>query len=172
MLSGSIACYKACDVISQLVKSGNTVKTVCSQSALQFIGPATLEGLTGEAPYTTSFEGNRMMSHIDLARWADLIVLCPASAHSINALAHGVGDGLIADIFLSNNFQKKFMIAPAMNTQMLLHPATQQSLEQLRKWGTIILDTDSGSLACGEKGEGRLLAPSILLEKILMELKS
>lgn len=169
MLTGSIACFKACELISQLVQKGFSVKCVATRSALQFIGAATLEGLTGEAVQTDNFEHGKMMSHIDLARWADLILVCPATANSINSMAAGAGGDMITDIFLSNNFLKPFWVAPAMNTQMLLHPATQESLNKLSKWGTTILDTDAGNLACGEQGSGRLLAPQAILEKILKE---
>lgn len=165
MLTGSIACFKACEVISQLVQKGFKVKTLVTRSALQFIGPATLEGLTGEVPYTDTFDSGKMMSHIDLARWADLILVCPATANTINSLASGTGD-MVTDIFLSNNFQKPFWIVPAMNTQMLLHPSTQENIKKLASWGTTILDTDAGNLACGEVGSGRLLAPALILEKI------
>lgn len=171
MLSGSIACFKACELISQLVQKGFKVKTVATRSALQFIGPATLEGLTDEAVISDNFEHGKMMSHIDLARWADLILICPATAHTINALATGSGGDIVTDIFLSNNFQKPFWIAPAMNVQMLSHPAIQENIQKLKKWGTVILDTDSGNLACGEQGSGRLLSPSVIFEKIIGELK-
>lgn len=167
MLTGSIACFKACEVISQLSQKGFIVKTLATKSALQFIGPATLEGLTGEAVYSDNFEHSKMMSHIDLARWADLIVVCPATANSINAMAAGYGGDMITDIFLSNNFQKPFWVIPAMNTQMLAHPATQDSIKKLKSWGTVVFDTDAGTLACGEQGSGRLLAPAIILEKIM-----
>lgn len=172
MLTGSIACFKACDLISQLVQKGFKVKTVASRSALQFIGPATLEGLTGEAVHTDNFEHGKMMSHIDLARWADLIIVCPATANSINSMATGAGGDMITDIFLSNNFLKPFWISPAMNTQMLAHPATQESLKKLKSWGTTILDTEAGNLACGEQGSGRLLAPQVMLEKIMAQFSS
>lgn len=166
MMTGSIACYKTCDLISQLVKNHYRARVVASSSALKFIGPATLEGLTGEKVYSDAFEDQYMMSHIDLARWADLILVCPATAHAINALASGTGPGLIGDIFLSNNFLKNFWIAPAMNTQMLLHPVTQESLKKLSSFGAYIFDTESGDLACGEKGLGRLVSPNTILEKI------
>ncbi len=166
VLTGSIACYKACDLISKLTQNGFQVKTAATRSALQFIGPATLEGLTGEAVFTDNFEAGKMMSHIDLARWADLIVVCPATANTINSLANGSGD-IVTDLFLSNNFQKPFWVAPAMNSQMLAHPATQESLRKIKSWGTFVFETDSGNLACGEVGSGRLVDPSLILDKIL-----
>ncbi len=167
ILTGSIACFKACELISQLKQKGFSVKTAATPSAFQFIGPATLEGLTGEPVFANNFESGKMMNHINLARWADLILVCPATANSINAMATGTGGDIVTDIFLSNNFQKPFWIAPAMNAQMLNHPATQKNITQLKEWGTTILQTDSGNLACGETGEGRLQSPNIILEKIL-----
>jgi phosphopantothenoylcysteine synthetase/decarboxylase len=172
MLTGSIACFKACELISMLSQKGFKVKTVATRSALQFIGPATLEGLTGEPVFSDNFEHSKMMSHIDLARWADMILVCPATANSINSMATGAGGDVITDIFLSNNFQKPFWVAPAMNTQMLMHPATQESIKKLKAWGTVILDTDAGNLACGEQGSGRLLSPSVIFEKIISEFKT
>ena len=165
-LTGSISCYKACEVISSLKKKNHAVKTVASPSALRFVGEATLEGLTGERVSTNTFQSGEMMSHIDLARWADLIIVCPATAHTINHLANGTLEGLIGEIFLANNFKKPFLIAPSMNTEMLMHPATQKSLNTLESMKAVILETDTGPLACGEVGYGRLLAPEKILERI------
>lgn len=165
-LTGSISCYKACDLISQLVKSHHTVKTVASASALKFVGEATLEGLSGHKVYTDSFESGSMMSHIDLARWADIFVICPASANTINGLAHGTLGGLIGELYLANNFLKPVVIAPSMNSHMLAHPATQRALKTLSQDGAIVLETEAGPLACGENGYGRLLPTSQILNRI------
>ncbi len=165
-LSGSIAAFKACQVISQLVKQKYEVQVVCTPSTFEFIGKATLEGLTKKSVLSSSFEQGQAMAHIDLARWADLIVLCPATANTINSLASGTGAGLIGDLFLANNFQKPFWIVPAMNTQMYLHPATHESIKKLQGWGCRVMQTQNGSLACGEYGEGRMLEPEDLLKEI------
>ncbi|MBF0547030.1 MAG: flavoprotein [Candidatus Riflebacteria bacterium] len=165
-LTGSIACYKACIVISKLVQSGNQVRTLASEAALKFIGKATLEGLTDNAVITEMFGTRFPRAHIDLPDWADLLILCPATANTINALAAGLADNLIGSTFLANNFRKPYLIAPAMNTNMFLHPATQESLKKLEAWGVRILPTDEGRLACGTSGPGRLLEP----EKILLEI--
>lgn len=106
------------------------------------------------------------MGHIDWARWADLILLCPASAQMINSLATGTGQGIICDIFLANNFLKPYWIIPAMNSQMYLHPATQDSIKKLKSWGVNVLETVTGELACGEYGEGRMLEPEIIFNRI------
>lgn len=165
-LTGSISCYKACDLISQIVKAKYNVRTVASSSALKFIGEATLEGLTGHAAYTDSFQTGEMMSHIELARWADVFVICPASAHTINGLASGSLPGLIGELYLANNFLKPVIIAPSMNSQMLAHPATQRSLKTLLQDGAHVLETEAGPLACGEVGYGRLLPTAEILRHL------
>lgn len=165
-LSGSIACYKAADIISCLVKLDFNIQTVCTPSALKFIGEATLEGLTGRPCLTDNFTKGQMMNHISLAREYELHVLCPATAHTLNRLSTGLCDDLVGALFLSNNFHKPYWIFPAMNTQMLEHPATQQSLQRLQSWGAKVFDTDSGALACGEVGEGRLLNTEKIVQTI------
>lgn len=166
-ISGSIAAYKAAHVISRLMQNGCEVQTVATPSALQFIGPATLEGLTGKPVITDTFQNGHMMDHIHLARWADLVILCPATANSINKLAAGLADDFIGSLFLAYERNKPYLIAPAMNEQMLKHPATLKSLETLKSFGVEILATDSGLLACGEEGYGKLLDPDVILQKIL-----
>ncbi len=166
-LSGSIAAYKACQVISRLVQEGHEVRTACSQAAKQFIGPATLEGLTGHPPFVDSFESGRGMDHISLADWADIAVLCPASANKINQLAGGIASDAIGTLFLAWDLKKPYLVAPAMNTKMLNHPATQKSLGILESWKVGVLPTDQGALACGEYGDGRLLDPDRIYDHIV-----
>lgn len=169
-LSGSIACYKACQVISRLVSEGQEVQTACTPNALQFIGPATLEGLTGKPVFCDTFEHGRMMDHIYLAKWADLAILCPATANSINQLASGIASNGITSIFLAYNLEKPYLIAPAMNQEMFRHPATRQSLAQLQNWGIKILETEHGRQACGDIGYGRLLDPEKIHSTIIHSL--
>jgi phosphopantothenoylcysteine decarboxylase/phosphopantothenate--cysteine ligase len=169
-ISGSIAAYKTAYLISKLVQNGYEVKAVMSQSAQEFIGPATIEGLTGNPVYTDSFEPGKMMSHIDLCKWADLTLLAPATANTINKLSAGIGDNLLTSLFLAHEWNKPYLIAPAMNTKMYNHPATQKSLDILRKWGVKILDTDTGYLACGDEGQGKLLDPDKIFTAIEDEL--
>lgn len=171
-MSGSIACFKACALISRLVQAGHHVKVAASKSALQFIGAATLEGLTGEKVHSDLWEEGDAMSHIHLMRWADVIAAVPASAHLINRMAQGVGDDLLTTMFLAHDFKKPYVIAPAMNTSMYLHPVTQKSLELLKGMGIEILEAASGVLACGEVGYGRLLEPDLLLAEIETRLKT
>ncbi|MFA6596831.1 MAG: bifunctional phosphopantothenoylcysteine decarboxylase/phosphopantothenate--cysteine ligase CoaBC [Ignavibacteriaceae bacterium] len=170
-ISGSIAAYKSASLISKLVQNGFEVKVVATDYALKFIGKATLEGLTGNKVYTDSFEEGEMMSHINLNKWADLTIVCPATANTINKLAAGISDNLLTSLFLAHDRSKPYLIAPAMNTLMFDHPATQASLSKLKEWGVQILPIAEGYLACGDTGTGKLLEPDVIYEYILSALK-
>ena len=169
-LSGSIAAYKACALISKLVQEGFEVQAACTPSAFQFIGAATLEGLTGKPVLSDTFAKGHAMDHISLARDSDLTILCPATASTLNRLAAGLGDDLVGTLFLAHGFGERagapYWIVPAMNPEMYLHPATQQSLEKLRAWGVRIIEPAEGRMACGESGPGRMPEPEELLSEI------
>ncbi len=170
-LTGSISCYKACFAISRLVQAGVEVRTVATPAALKFVGAATLEGLTGHPVASDLWEPGKAMEHIHLARWADLALVAPATANTINRLANGLADDLVGSLFLAWEIQRKpWWIAPAMNVEMLNHPVTQASLQKLSGLGVRVLPTGDGALACGEEGAGRLLEPDTLLMHILAEL--
>ena len=169
-LSGSISCYKSCFLISKLIQEQHEVKVICTPSALKFVGKATLEGLSGSSVLFNTFTPSHMMDHIRLSRWADLLILCPASANTINELASGITSNIIGALFLSFDWSKPYLLVPAMNSQMLSHPATQSSLKKLKSWGVSILETDYGSLACGEVGYGRLLDLDEIERKIHEEI--
>lgn len=171
MMTGSIACYKACHVVSRLVQNNCDVQVVASASALKFVGNATLEGLTGRPVVSDMYAVGNVMDHIHLMRWADVILVAPATANFINKAAQGVGDDLLQTLFLAHDFKKPFLIAPAMNTSMYLHPVTQKSLIALKDMGVQILDTASGILACGEEGWGKLLEPDLILKLTLEALQ-
>lgn len=165
-LSGSIACFKACSVISSLVKAGHEVEIAATASALKFVGEATLEGLTGRRVHRELFASGDYMNHIHLVRWADVIVLAPASASTLGRFASGIADDLVSTIFLAHDFTKPYIVVPAMNQAMYAHPATQASLAKLSSWGIQVLGTGTGALACGEQGEGRMLEPDEILAAI------
>jgi phosphopantothenoylcysteine synthetase/decarboxylase len=172
-LSGSIACYKACNVISKLVQNNFEVRVACTKSALNFIGLSTLEGLSGNSVFSDIYETGKQMDHINLSKWADLAILCPASANQINSLASGLASDVVGALFLAFDLSKKpYLLAPAMNQQMYKHPATQESLTKLKSWGLTILPTDDGHQACGDEGPGRLLDPDQIFEAILSSLKN
>jgi len=166
-LSGSIACYKTGDLISRLMKAGHQVQTVTSAGAEKFIGAATLEGLTGRPNLGDLWKTKDPMAHIRLPEWADAVVLCPASANTINKIAHGIGDDLLTTLFLAHDFSKPYYLAPAMNPRMLTHPSTIASLERLRSWGIHIFPTGEGQLACGDFGHGKLLDPESLFKELV-----
>jgi phosphopantothenoylcysteine decarboxylase/phosphopantothenate--cysteine ligase len=173
LMTGSIACYKACHILSKLQQLKNfEVKVVASKAALQFVGPATLEGLTSQEVFTDEvYTLGKAMDHIHLIREADLILVAPATANFINKMAQGLGDDLLSTLFLAHDFKKPFLVAPAMNTAMYQHPITQSSLKKLSDLGLLILETEAGVLACGEVGLGKLLDPDLIVEKILQNLK-
>lgn len=166
-LSGSIACFKACDAISKLVQLGHEVQCVATHGALEFVGTATLEGLTGRRVMTEVFEKGEMMDHISLTRWADIIVTCPASANSINRLAAGLGDDLLGSLFLASPKGKRHLLFPSMNKEMLSHPIVERSLRTLSDLGVQVMPTGQGALACGERGGGRLLEVPEIIQAIL-----
>jgi phosphopantothenoylcysteine decarboxylase/phosphopantothenate--cysteine ligase len=171
-ITGSIAAYKSAYLISKLVQNNFEVKIVATEYALKFIGKATLEGLSGSQVYTDSFEEGKMMSHINLVKWADLTIVCPASANTINKMAAGISDNLLTSLFLAHDWNKPYLIVPAMNTNMFEHPATQSSIKKLETWGVQILPTAEGYLACGDIGKGKMIEPDEIYERILISLSA
>ncbi|HAW86374.1 MAG TPA: hypothetical protein DCX65_08840 [Spirochaetaceae bacterium] len=144
------------------MKDGHPVQVIATKSALRFVGSASFEGLTDRKVFTSLWAPRESKTHISLRRWADMFIFYPATANRINQLAAGLAQDLIGATFLANNFEKPFWIAPAANTNMMLHPATQASLRTLEGWGCRIVHGDSGRLACGDTGIGRLAEPAIL----------
>ncbi|MDC7221340.1 MAG: bifunctional phosphopantothenoylcysteine decarboxylase/phosphopantothenate--cysteine ligase CoaBC [Spirochaetales bacterium] len=167
-VSGSISAYKACSLVSSLKKRGAQVRVSLSDGGKRFVGKTTFEGLTGEGVYDSLWEGKPdFVPHITLAQnWADLLLVYPASANTINRLAGGMADDLFGGLFLANNFHKPVWIAPAMNSEMFSHRAVQESLEKLTRWGCRILPTGEGLMACGTRGKGRLWEPEDTLKEI------
>lgn len=156
ILTGSIAGYKACDAISRLVQRGHRVRAVLTESARNFVGEATLEGLTGERVATDLFAPGAALDHIELVRWADAIVVCPATANTLNRFAAGLADDLAGALLLAHDWKKPCLIAPAMNPAMWRHPATAASVAKLTGWGASFIAAGTGRTACGEIGVGRL----------------
>jgi len=170
ILTGSIAAYKACEVISQLVQAGVEVRAVATVSALRMIGAPTLEGLTGKSVLSDLWEPGRALDHIQLTRWADLVLVCPATASTLNRLAAGLGDDLPGALFLAHDWRKPWLIAPAMNPAMWSHPITVASVDRLRQVGVRFLPVAEGRTACGEVGEGRLADPPLVVGAVLAAL--
>ncbi len=171
LLSGSIACYKACAVVSRLAQSGVAVQTAATPAALKFVGAATLEGLSGRPVFSDVFETGRALDHIELARAADLAIVCPATANTLNKLAAGIGDDPVSTLFLAWELgTKPWLVAPAMNARMWEHPATKASIDKLRSWGVRVIEPVDGPHACGEGGSGRLREPDDIAAEVLRQL--
>lgn len=167
MMSGSIACAKATGLISEWVKRGDQVRVACTPSVQHFVGRATLEGLSGSAVFDDTFAAGRAMDHISLAQWAEVIVVCPATANLINKLATGIGDEAVSTLWQAAwGRGMPMFIVPAMNTHMWDYPATRDSVARLRSWGVHVLPTAEGELACGERGAGRMLETARIIDSV------
>ncbi|MDE3010135.1 MAG: bifunctional phosphopantothenoylcysteine decarboxylase/phosphopantothenate synthase [Pseudomonadota bacterium] len=169
-VTGGVAAYKAAEFVRLAIKAGIRVRVVMTAAATRFIGPETFQALTGEAVYTDAWDeriANRM-PHIELTRWADAMLVAPATADFMARAASGMADDLLATCAVSRNCP--LLLAPAMNVEMWQHPATQRNLRTLRDDGVAILGPAAGEQACGESGFGRLLEPADLLAALLAEL--
>ncbi len=166
-ISAGIAAYKSAELTRLLVTAGVAVQVVMTRAAQQFITPLTLQALSGRAVRSELFDpaAEAAMGHIELARWADLIVIAPASADIMARLAHGMADDLLSTLCLAST--APLWLAPAMNQQMWRHPATQDNRNTLQQRGVRLLGPDDGDQACGETGPGRMLAPAQISAAIL-----
>lgn len=153
-VSGSIASYKACELVRSLQKKGANVKVCMTPSATEFVGKLTFQALTGEDVYISWKDGKTGLEHITLARWADAFVIAPASANTIAKIRFGITDNFLTSLAMA--YDKPIVIAPAMNTKMYENPATVENLNVLKERGHIIVSPDEGILACGEEGAGKL----------------
>ena len=165
-ITGSIAAYKACTLIRLLVKAGAEVQVVITPAGKEFITPVTLSALTSK-PVVSEFFSQRdgsWHSHVDLGRWADAMVVAPATASTIGKMATGVADNMLVTTYLS--MKAPVLIAPAMDLDMYAHPSTQANLERLRSYGNIIIEPAEGELASHLVGKGRMEEP----ENIFAEL--
>ncbi len=170
-LTGSIACYKTCELIRMLTKAGASVKTVISPSTLEFIGEKTLETLSNSPVYINQFAPKQSTEHISLADWADLFVIAPITANTISKIASGIADNLIASVFNAYLGSKKpVIIAPAMNTGMLNNPFVQKNINALKNEGIKIAETETGQLACGYEGNGKMAGVEKIYDLILKTL--
>ncbi len=168
-VTGGIAAYKSPILVRRLKEQGADVRAVMTGGAKHFITPLTLQAVSGHQVRDTLLdaEAESGMDHIDLARWADKIIIAPASADFIAKLAHGLADDLLTTLCLATS--ASIYIAPAMNHQMWQNPATQDNIEIIQKRGIQILGPDSGDQACGEVGPGRMLEPSAIIEEVIFQ---
>ena len=155
-VSGSIAAYRAADLARELMRNGWTVRVCLTDAAQKFVTAALFETLTGQPCLTDTFEEPQVgrMAHIDWARQADMILVAPATANTINKLAAGIGDDMLTTIVLASTCP--LVVAPAMNPQMYANEVTQESLRQLASRATAIVEPQEGDVACGEHGQGKL----------------
>jgi len=165
-VSGGIAAYRAAELARLLIKQGAQVRCVMTHGACEFITPLSMEALTGERVHTELFDltSEREMGHIKLARWADVLVVAPATADIIARFAHGICDNLLATLFQARS--GPVLIAPAMNTMMWEAAATQRNIHLLIEQGIHMTGPEEGDLACGETGFGRMRNPQGIVEAL------
>lgn len=166
-ITGGISAYKSAVLARLLIKAGCTVRVMMTDGACEFITPLTLQALTGNEVHTKLLddEAERGMGHIELAKWADMVVIAPASANTIGRLAGGLADNLVTTVALATT--APIVIVPAMNQAMYVHAIVQDNLAKLIRFGYTVLTPDSGEQACGDVGAGRLPEPDDLCERIL-----
>ena len=167
-VTGSISAYKAADLTSQLTKLGHHVKVLMTPAATAFITPLTLQVLSKQAVLVEVMteDDPKQIQHIDLGKEADLFLVAPASANTIAKLAHGFADTIVTSTALALPSEVKKFLAPAMNTKMLDHPATQNNLETLKSYGYQIIPPREALLACGDQGSGALASIETILTTI------
>ncbi|MYN14695.1 bifunctional phosphopantothenoylcysteine decarboxylase/phosphopantothenate--cysteine ligase CoaBC [Pusillimonas sp. TS35] len=167
-LTGGIACYKVAELLRRAQDEGATFDVVMTDAATKFITPITMQALSGRPVYLDAWD-NRVpnnMAHINLTRGADAILIAPASTDFIARLANGLADDLLSTLCVAKG-ACPLLVAPAMNREMWLHPATQRNAATLRGDGATILGPAEGSQACGETGSGRMLEPAELLHELI-----
>ncbi len=165
-ISGGIAAYKIVSLASMLVKQGATVHTIMTENATKFIAPLTFETLTKNKCITDTFNRDFEydVKHISLAKAADIVVVAPATANVIAKMAHGIADDMLTTTVLASTAPK--LVVPAMNTNMYRNPITQDNICLLQQYGFEVMMAESGLLACGDVGEGKMPEPEAILENI------
>jgi len=167
-VTGGIAAFKAISLASYFTKAGARVKTCLTENALSLVGKSSFEAVTRERAYVGLFEGGGEILHIDLVRESDAVIVVPATANILGKAASGIGDDLLSTILLVD--PSKVILAPAMNVTMWKNPVVQDNLEKVVSRGMKMIYPASGSLACGEEGEGRLPELEELVEGIFYHL--
>ena len=166
-ITGGIAAYKSAELVRRLRDHGAEVRVVTTPAATEFIAPLTLQALSGNPVHTDLLDhaAEAAMGHIELARWADAVVVAPATANFIARLSNGLADDLLSTLCLAT--AAPLLVAPAMNRQMWQNPATRDNIARLQSRGVTLLGPASGSQACGETGPGRLLEPDEIVPAII-----
>ena len=170
-ITGGVAAYKAADLARLLTNQGHRVRCILTEAGARFITPLTLSSLTGEPcfganPDQGEWRANPIVEHIDLARWADLVAVVPATANILGKAANGLATDLLSTVLLAT--RAPVLWAPAMNTGMWEHPAVQANITRLRSFGHAVVEPGAGTLACGEEGAGKLAEVLVIAEAIQM----
>ena len=172
IICGGIAAYKSLEIIRLLKKDGVSVKTILTKNGAEFVTPLSVTSLSQSKVYQDLFsiEDEAEMDHISLSRWADLILIAPATANTISKLANGTSDDLASAVVLASN--KKIFIAPAMNVRMWEHQSTKQNIAKLKSYKYELIGPETGDMACGEYGEGKMTEPKEIVNKLKVYLKN
>ena len=166
IICGGIAAYKSLEIIRFLKKKGVIIKTILTRSGAEFVTPLSITSLSQSKVYQDLFniEDEAEMDHISLSRWADLILIAPATANTISKLANGNSDDLASTVALASN--KKIFIAPAMNVRMWDHQSTKQNINKLKTYDYRLIGPEIGDMACGEYGEGKMSEPRQIVNEL------
>jgi len=172
--SASVAVYKACDLASRLTQAGHTVRVVSTARAAELVAPQLFEAVTGQPAATTEFGPQRRgaMDHIDLARWAEMLLVAPCTADLLGRLANGLAHDLLTTLALAVEPGVPRLLCPAMNPTMLANPAVTRNLARVAEDGWEIIEPGAGHVACGEDGQGRLAEPAEIAARVASVLGS
>ena len=169
-LTGGIACYKICTLVSRLIQAGADVRVMMTKSATKFVGEVTFQSLSGHKVMTSLWESDERpdAEHIGLARWCDLLVIAPASANSISKLVHGIADNFVSTVSLAVPQSTPILIAPAMNADMWENPATKRNMKLLSELykNVKLVGPEKGWQACRAEGYGRMSEAEDILEAV------
>jgi len=166
IICGGISAYKSLELIRLLKKQGVEIKTILTKSAKKFVTPLSIASLSKGKVYDDLFnsENEVEMDHISLSRWADIILVAPATANTISKLSAGSSDNLASTVILASD--KNIFLSPAMNVRMWEHPSTKQNVNKLKSYGYKIIGPETGDMACGEFGEGKMTEPKDIFQTI------
>jgi phosphopantothenoylcysteine decarboxylase/phosphopantothenate--cysteine ligase len=165
-VTGGIAVYKACDLTSKLVQAGADVRVIMTENATKFVSPLTFQALSRHDVYIDTFleQNPKKIAHIDIADWAEIAIIAPATANTIGKMAAGIADDMLTTTLLAT--QADIYVAPAMNVHMYAHPQVMENMKKLDEWGYHFIEPGAGYLACGYVGKGRLEEPLTIMETI------
>lgn len=165
-VTGSIAAYKAAELVRLFVRNGDEVRVVMTEAATKLVAPLTFQTLSRYPVSIDAFAQpyDWKPGHISLAEWADLAVVAPATANTLAKMRQGIADNLLTSLLLAT--RAKIFVAPAMNEGMWLNPATQENISVLRSRGVMVVNPADGDLACGVKGTGRMAEPQVIFDEV------